>query len=141
MIALALLVMPILTSADTLTVNLGSIHSSQGEVINGQKLNFNQFNPGIGQEFSDLAGFKNIEIGYYNNSDFKDSFYALKNEKLSKHFGYSFGLATGYQSAITPLVTLNVITGPLVTRLAVVPKHKFELGDGFQVVAGFSLRF
>jgi hypothetical protein len=125
-----------IASADSFVVHLASYHTSQGEVLNGKKLDYNQINPGIGYEFSN----RNIELGVYKNSDYKTSFYVLKDREFYKGLGYSYGVATGYQNLLTPVVTGFYEFGDFTFRGVIAPKKKFEWESGLQAIFSVSLK-
>ncbi len=79
--------------------------------------NYRNFNPGVYVRTE-----CNIQVGYYKNSVYRDTFYAAYNKEVYKGLGLFLGGATGYNSGVSPLAGVSYKLGKV--NLVYTPKIK-----------------
>lgn len=119
--------------------NLGSFHTSQDQKVNGKKMHYNQFNPGVGAMFDwngDL-----YEIGHYYNSHKEHTLYAFKDFQFNDWIGASAGLATGYNESVIPLATLNFGGDNFKVKTTIAPNVRGDFSSGVQAIIATQYHF
>lgn len=132
-------------AATYLDINLTSVHHRRGWKEQGRVIPFNDGNFGIGLTH-EIRNFLEVKAGFYDNSYYKTSGYAVANFIYHARFGpvtvapaFGIGLVSGYRgtscdythgrSNVEPAIfpNLNVGAGPVRISIGAIPRVKGDL--------------
>lgn len=126
-----------ISMSEGLVISVGTIHTAESKNQSGNYTSYNSFNPGLGYETK-----KGYEFGFFRNSHYTTSLYALKRQPLIPEWkvNYSLGLVTGYNDTVFPLVTMDRTFFRQARVLATIaPIRAHSPSDGLQLVIGLQI--